>query len=147
MTRSARAFLVLAFMAAPALAQQPQQRPTGDSARAGGGDFNRLTQGATVIRGFFDFYQKPDRLYMLVPKDRLGSDFLMNYQIAQGIGANGLFGGTMLSIFESDVVALERRGDRLPHDEPRPLLVLVAEPFGRRQRSGDVWHRMGRNIS
>ena len=126
MTRSARAFLVLAFMAAPALAQQPQQRPTGDSARAGGGDFNRLTQGATVIRGFFDFYQKPDRLYMLVPKDRLGSDFLMNYQIAQGIGANGLFGGTMLSIFESDVVALERRGDRI---------YLVKRPH--RYRAGD----------
>ena len=36
MTRSARAFLVLAFMAAPALAQQPQQRPTGDTDPAAG---------------------------------------------------------------------------------------------------------------
>jgi hypothetical protein len=109
MHRIATSLLVAATMASPALAQQPQARP--DSAR--GNEFARLIAGATPIRGFFDFYQKPDRLYLAVPVSRLGSEFMMQYQISQGIGASGLFGGTMLNIFESDLVALERRGDRV----------------------------------
>ena len=41
----------------------------------------------------------------------LGQPFAL--KIAQGVGSNGLFGGTMLSIFEGSVVALERYGDRV----------------------------------
>ena len=37
----------------------------------------------------------------------------MEMKLAQGIGANGLFGGTMLNLFEANVVALERRGEQV----------------------------------
>jgi hypothetical protein len=94
-----------------AVAQQPARQ---DTARGQGQqDFQRLTRDATHLSGFFDFYQKPDRLYLLVPPSRLGQEFLLQFRIAQGIGANGLFGGTMLNIFESAIVALERHGDRV----------------------------------
>ncbi|HEX8692673.1 MAG TPA: zinc-dependent metalloprotease [Longimicrobium sp.] len=72
-----------------------------------------VTRDATRRQGWFDTYEKGDALYLAIPADRLGKDFLISYQIAQGIGANGLFGGTMLNIFEGSVVALERHGDRV----------------------------------
>ena len=37
----------------------------------------------------------------------------MNFEIARGIGAGGLYGGTMLNIFEASIVAFERHGDRI----------------------------------
>lgn len=75
--------------------------------------FADLVRGATHRPGLFDTYEKGDNLYLVVPKDRLGQDFLMVFEIAQGIGAAGLFGGTMLDIFEGHQVALERYGDRV----------------------------------
>ncbi|NOT06637.1 MAG: zinc-dependent metalloprotease [Gemmatimonadales bacterium] len=63
--------------------------------------------------GYFDTYQKDDKLYLAIPKDRLGKNFLMEMKIAQGIGVNSLFGGTMLNIFEGNLVALERRADQI----------------------------------
>ena len=110
--------LLLAGLPAPALAQQPQQpagAPAGAPARPPGGyrNFAELTKDAVVRTGYFDTYQKEDKLYLAIPKDRLGKDFLMEMKIAQGIGANGLFGGTMLSLFEANVVAIERHGEQL----------------------------------
>jgi hypothetical protein len=106
--------LLLTGLPATALAQQPQQ-PAGAPARPPGGyrNFGDLTKDAVVRTGFFDTYQKEDKLYLAIPKDRLGKDFLMEMKIAQGIGARGLFGGTMLSIFEANVVAIERHGEQL----------------------------------
>ncbi|HLM68567.1 MAG TPA: DUF5118 domain-containing protein, partial [Longimicrobium sp.] len=72
-----------------------------------------VTRDANRRAGFFDTYEKGDQLLLAIPADRLGKDFLMGMQISQGIGAAGLFGGTMLGIFEGAVVALERRGDRV----------------------------------
>lgn len=72
-----------------------------------------LTEGATARPGFFDTYEKDGHLYIVVPHDRLGEDFLLSYEIAQGIGARGLYGGTMFPIFEGAVVALERHEDKL----------------------------------
>ncbi len=60
-------------------------------------------QPAGARPGFFDTYQKEDKLYLAIPRDRLGKDFLMEMKIAQGIGANGLFGGTMLADREGAV--------------------------------------------
>ena len=110
--------LLLAGLPATALAQQPQQpagAPAGAPARPPGGyrNFAELTKDAVVRTGYFDTYQKEDKLYLAIPKDRLGKDFLMEMKIAQGIGANGLFGGTMLSLFEANVVAIERHGEQL----------------------------------
>src|SRR5262245_30299422 len=98
---------------APAQGQAPAGR---DSAAAAPGQFKKfadLVQGATLRSGFFDTYEKGENLYLVIPKDRLGRDFLMEMKIAQGIGAAGLFGGTMLNIFEGQVMALERHGDRI----------------------------------
>ena len=95
-----------ASSAAPAAAgARPQQGPFKP--------FAEVTRDATRREGWLDTYEKGDALYLAVPADRLGKDFLISYQIAQGVGAAGLFGGTMLNIFEGSVVALERRGDRV----------------------------------
>jgi hypothetical protein len=75
--------------------------------------FADLTRGAKAQTGFFDTYQKDGRVYIAVPQQRLEEEFLLSFQVAQGIGARGLFGGTMMSIFEPAVVALERHDDRL----------------------------------
>ncbi len=74
-------------------------------------DFEKLVEGAEVSPGFFDLYTKEGRLYLAVPADRLGQDFLMDMRVAQGIGAAGLFGGTTLSTFEMDLMALEKHGE------------------------------------
>ena len=98
----------------PAMARA--QRPTpaaADTARPTAQDFDRLVRDATLRQGFFDLYEKADKLYLVVPRERLGQEFLLSYQIARGIGASGLFGGTMLNIFETSLVALERHGDRV----------------------------------
>ena len=107
-------FAVVCGLSLPLQAQQPGGQRA-DTTRAAGGsaDFARLTRDATMLPGFFDFYQKNNALYLVVPKDRLGQDFLMTAEIGRGIGAQNLFGGTMLNIFESSVVALERRGERI----------------------------------
>lgn len=117
-----RHLMLWAVLAAPAFlaAQQPAQPPAGGAApagaaRPGGGlrPFAELTKDAQVKTGFLDAYQKDDKLYFAVPKDRLGTDFLMEMKIAQGIGTAGLFGGTMLNLFEGNLMALERHGDQI----------------------------------
>src|SRR4029453_127541 len=75
--------------------------------------FAEVTKDAKVQTGFFDTYEKDGRVYVAVPQPRLNEDFLLSFQVAQGIGARGLFGGTMLSLFEPAVVALERHNDRV----------------------------------
>lgn len=70
--------------------------------------FDELIKGAEKIEGFFNFYRKDGKLLMEIPEDRLNQDFLMIYEIAKGIGTRGLFGGTMLNLFEGDLVALEK---------------------------------------
>jgi len=107
-----------------------------------------VTKDAVHREGFFESWQKGDDLFLAVPKDRLGDDFLMVYKIARGIGARGLIGGTMLDIFEGAVVAFERHGDkvflvqrphrhRAPADSPLEEAVSVA--FGSSVlESGDI---------
>ena len=84
----------------------PQQRP-------GPRPFAEVTKGAEVRAGFFDTYEKDDKVWIAVPRERLGKDFLMEMKLAQGIGANGLYGGTMLNLFEANIMTLERRGDQV----------------------------------
>ena len=50
-------------------------------------DFEKLVEGAEVSLGFFDLYMKEGRLYLAVPADRLGQEFLMDMRVARGIGA------------------------------------------------------------
>ena len=69
--------------------------------------------GAETVTGFFDLYTKEGKLYLAVPQGRLGEDFLMDYRVAQGIGAARLYGGTTLSYFEMDLMSLEKHGDKV----------------------------------
>jgi len=110
----------------PALAQEgeeddPPTEVSGQDVRDGGQeakdgkyrDFAELTEGATVHEGFLDLYSKDGKLYLAVPRGRLGEEFLMEHKIARGVGANSLFGGLMLSFFEMNLVALEKHGGKL----------------------------------
>ena len=117
-----RRLLVFLLAGAPAAlpAQQPQvQQPAGGAPPAASRPANPYRPFADVTKdavhrpGFFDTYQKDDKVFLAVPRDRLGRDFLIEMKIAQGIGANGLFGGTMLSLFEANVVTIERHGEQL----------------------------------
>jgi hypothetical protein len=81
--------------------------------RTGPRPFAEVTRGAEHRPGFFDTYEKDDKVWIAVPRDLLGKDVLMEMKLAQGIGANGLFGGTMLSLFEANVMTLERRGEQV----------------------------------
>ena len=76
-------------------------------------DFDRLLDGAEVSLGFFDLYSKEGSLYLAVPADRLGQDFLMDMRVARGIGAARLFGGTTLGDNQMDLMALERHGENV----------------------------------
>ena len=101
--------------------------------------FNELIENAEKFEGFFDFYQIENRLYMSVEPDQLDEDFLLNFQIARGIGAAGIYGGTMLNIFESEIAAIQKRENKLflvnkPHryvaDEGTPQQRAVYLTFG-----------------
>jgi hypothetical protein len=122
MIRSLSILLGAALVTGTAAAQDHRPPQPAGSVTATGRDstppgqlkkFADLVSGAVHRPGFFDTYEKGDNLYLVVPRDRLGQDFLMAYEIARGIGAAGLFGGTMLDIFEGHLVALERHGDRV----------------------------------
>ncbi len=75
--------------------------------------FNDLIENATHIDGFLSFYQKDGKLFLAITEDQLDNDFLLNYKVARGIGAAGLYGGTMLNIFEAEIVALEKRENKI----------------------------------
>lgn len=81
--------------------------------RGGPRPFAEVTRGAEHRPGFFDTYQKDNQVWIAIPRDRLGKEFLMEMKLAQGIGANGLYGGTMLNLFEADIMTLEQRGDQI----------------------------------
>lgn len=70
--------------------------------------YEELIKDTDKHEGYFDLYQKDDKLYLSVDKDQLDEQFLMNFELARGIGAAGLYGGSMLSVFEGLVVSLEK---------------------------------------
>ena len=109
--------LLLSLAAAALVAQPAESQQQADSSaseeKSPYKDFDELMAGATSYEGFFDVYEKGDQLWLAVRPDRLDHEFLMETKIAQGIGAAGLFGGTMLDIFEGKVMTLERHGDRV----------------------------------
>lgn len=89
-----------------------QAPPPAGSARPPADRFAELIRGAEAYEGLFDLYAKDDKLYMAVPVSRLGQELLLEYKVARGVGAAGVYGGTMLT-HQGNVVALERHGDRV----------------------------------
>ncbi len=87
--------------------------PSPDTKHAPLKPFGDLTAGAVHREGFLETYEKGGRLYLVVPRERLGREFLLSTEISQGIGTRGVIGGTMLNIFDGLVVTLELHGDRV----------------------------------
>ncbi|MDH5804119.1 MAG: DUF5117 domain-containing protein, partial [Gemmatimonadota bacterium] len=110
-------FNVLVMMLLFALPASTQARQEADSTEQQEEnpfeDFEKLVDGAETIEGFFDLYTKEGKLYLAVEQDRLNEGFLMDTRVAQGIGASGLYGGTTLTYFEMDLMALEKHGERV----------------------------------
>ena len=72
-------------------------------------EYDKLIKDADRYEGYFDLYQKDDKLYLSVTEEQLTQPFLMNFELARGIGAAGLYGGSMLSVFEGLLVSLEKK--------------------------------------
>lgn len=100
--------VLLLFAAQSLLAQKSKK---GDEEKTE--DYTELIKDATHKPGFIDAYQTDDKVYFAIEPDMLGKDFLMKYEIAQGIGAGGLYGGTMLNIFEGLMVRLEKHEGKI----------------------------------
>ena len=78
-----------------------------------GNKYEELIKDAEKYDGYFDLYQKDGSLYLSVSQEQLNNPFLMNFELARGIGAAGLYGGSMLSIFEGLVVSLEKHEEKI----------------------------------
>ncbi|HJU88037.1 MAG TPA: zinc-dependent metalloprotease [Gemmatimonadaceae bacterium] len=116
------ALTISALGCAPVTAQNPAPAPAPSGAQQAQGaqgprttykKFEELTKDATYRPGFFETYEKEGRVYLAIPKQRLGEQFLLTYEIAQGMGSRNVIGGTMLNIFEASAVSIERRGDKV----------------------------------
>jgi uncharacterized protein DUF4953/uncharacterized protein DUF5117 len=108
-------FAIMMTCALPVQAQEPpaEEEAAEEDEEGPFADFEKLVEGAEVLEGFFDIYLKEDKLYLTVRQDQLGMDFLVDYRVAQGIGARGLYGGTTTTYFEMDLMAIEKKGDKL----------------------------------
>ncbi|MDZ7772422.1 MAG: DUF5118 domain-containing protein [Balneolaceae bacterium] len=83
--------------------------------------FTELTEGTTHRPGYIDTYAKDGHLYLAIPKDMLGRGSLMNFEIAEGIGSSGLYGGTMLNYFRGPSRSLRKtRGQDFLYAEATP---------------------------
>lgn len=106
--------LALGVPAGAGAQELPDSAEAADTAQADPYEaFAKLVDDAEHVPGFLDLYRAKDKLYLAVPREMLGQDFLMDYRIARGIGAAGLYGGTTPSFFEMDLVALEQHGETL----------------------------------
>ncbi len=104
-----------------------------------GNDYEKITKEAKKYEGYFDLYHNDDKLYLSVPADRLKEQFLMNFELARGIGSSGLYGGSMLNYFEGLLVSFESHEGKLfllmhPHrykaEEGTPEAKAVELSFG-----------------
>lgn len=104
--------LMLALIPAFVFAQDDEGKSETDK-------FTELTKDAEYIEGFFDLYKKDGALYLALTEDQLHNDFLMNIEIAEGIGAGFIFGGLMLNR-QALMLSLEKREGKI---------FLVQKPY------------------
>lgn len=81
--------------------------------------FTELTKDAEYMEGFFDLYKTDEALYMALTKDQLNNDFLMNIEIAEGIGSSFIYGGLMLN----------RKALMLSMEKREGKIFLVQKPY------------------
>lgn len=99
---------------------QQAAKKNGDSAQKTQSEYDKITKDAQKYDGYFDLYQKDGELYLSVKEDDLNQPFLMNFELARGIGSSGLYGGTMLNIFQGLMVSLEKHEGKI---------MLVEHPY------------------
>lgn len=105
--------LICAFLMVPMSGQAQKNKKDKDVKEEKVDKFTELTKDAEKFEGFFNMYRKDGKLYMAISEEDLNKDFLMNFEISEGIGSSGLFGGTMLNIFEAALVALEKHDGKI----------------------------------
>lgn len=101
-------FLIVLLFAGLDFAQAQNKDSNGEK-----DTFAEITKDARHQEGFFDTYEKDGELYLAVKPEMLNKDFLIKYEISQGIGSSGIYGGTMLNIFEGSLVSLEKHGKKI----------------------------------
>jgi hypothetical protein len=75
-------------------------------------DFDETIEEAEHMQGFFDIYKKTDALYLAIPKERLEEEFIMTFEVSQGLGRNLLNSGAMMS-WEGNICQFERHGNKI----------------------------------
>ena len=63
--------------------------------------FGELTEDTEHLTGFFDVYKKRDDVFLEIPLEKLGQDFLLIETLSRGIGTHGFLGGMPLNFFEA----------------------------------------------
>ena len=81
--------------------------------KASKNEYKELIKDAEKHEGYFDLYQDKDKLYLSVSKEQLNEQFLMNFELARGIGSAGLYGGSMLTIFEGLMASFEEHEGKI----------------------------------
>lgn len=137
MTRTLLAIMCVGLLfSACSTAEKATQKQQDSAQESSQEDYQKLIKDAEKYEGYFDMYQKDDKLYLSVNKEQLNQQFLMNFELARGIGGGGLYGGTMLNIFEGLLVSLEKHEGKLmlvqhPHR-------YTAEPNSATSRAVDL---------
>ncbi|MBI1799525.1 MAG: zinc-dependent metalloprotease [Candidatus Eisenbacteria bacterium] len=109
---------LLAAIAAPSTADDKKPAPKAGEAPAAAaatpekpyGDWKKLTQGAEVMKGFFNLYKKRENLYAEIRPDQMGKPVLGIFSFARGIGQNFLLGGLPLN---DRLIEFQRAGDHV----------------------------------
>lgn len=58
---------------------------------------SEFTKGATLVPGYFTLYTKEHKYYLELDMRKLGKDFLLSASVAEGLGQNGIFAGTLIN--------------------------------------------------
>src|SRR5699024_7366943 len=126
-SRLASALCAAVIFAGCATSQNAASKEQTDTENNSTEDYQELIKDAESYEGYFDLYQKDSDLYISIPVEKLNEQFLMNFELARGIGSSGLFGGTMLNIFEGLLVSFEKHDGKI---------FLVEHPHRYRAREG-----------
>jgi hypothetical protein len=130
-------------LAADAKKKEPEsQKPAATGMPpAGGGatdkpfqDWNKLTKGAEVSKGYFNLYKKHENLYLELKPDQMNQPVLGIFSCARGIGSNFLLGGLPIG---DKLIEFQRAGDH----------VLVIEQNTRFAANGDPAFAKAKDLS
>lgn len=97
--------------------------------------FADLVKEAKETKGLFPLWQKDDKVWMEIHPDQLGKPFFLTFNVVQGLGERGLYGGMMggshLVNFRrvNNNLQLLARNTEFMAQEGTPIARAVAEGF------------------